>query len=239
LYFLIDKEEKKLPEYFEIYGFKEGEGYEIDTLETGDIVEENKGLGVERKTIADFWESIKDGRLHKQCLRMLDQFPNPYVFVTGYMRKLETFVNPNTQKNAVHPALGQIASILTRYKKLDEQGAILNQMQGWGGMTDKQMVYLTISVASKLDKKPITVPRLRVNSGGLTGLDTAPVRILMSIGMQEELARSILGQFGSIKAVAEATEKDLKGVFGIGDVKASLIFDSFRLMFNGDGDLAV
>ena len=233
LHFLIDEGERRarLDRYFDDLGAS----WEYATLETGDVVEEQLGLGVERKSVSDLWQSIKDGRVEKQALRLLDQFTNPFIFVTGYFQKLERFYNKRTGLTASTPTLGMIASLLTRYVKRDEEGRVTKRIGLFGGVSNKHMVNLVVETAVRLDDDPIVVPRMRFHK---KGVELAPVRMLMAVGMEEDTARKILSHFGSIEAVYQASEQELTQVRGIGPVKASYIFDAFRVKFDGMGQPA-
>ena len=52
----------------------------ILTLPVGDIVYEEKGICIERKTLTDFVNSVKSGHLYKQLLQM-QQFKHPHLFI--------------------------------------------------------------------------------------------------------------------------------------------------------------
>lgn len=209
---------------------KEGEDtYEVATLATGDIVCEEVSLGIERKTVDDLWQSIKDGRLEKQCLRMLHEFDVPIVIITsrtGSMRKLESFVNPYSGATAMRPTIGMLASLISRYVLKDDDGKVYKRIQLVPGLTDKSLVVFTIAIAHKLTKSPITVAKTRHRS---TTLEDAPLRMLMGIpNVNVKIASAVLEMFDSVREVANATEKKLQSVSGVGGVKASMIYDSFN-----------
>lgn len=54
----------------------------VKLLDCGDFVWVDEGICIERKAIADFAQSVKEGRLKHQLLRM-QGYPHPYVFISG------------------------------------------------------------------------------------------------------------------------------------------------------------
>jgi len=239
-HYLIDEQEPKhIKKLFQmegavpvnsVKGEYKGDTYEVVTLETGDIVVEEVSLGVERKSVDDFWQSVKDGRLEKQCLRMLDTFDHCFVMISsrsGGLRRLEQFKWKG--RTAVRPALGMIASVVSRYVKKDSDGNVIKRIQVLSGITDKMLVVLTMRIAEKLKKHPISVRRVRHKS---TTLEEAPLRMLMGIpGMSTKSAKNVLARFGSIESILEASEDELKSVDKVGDIKASYIYDALRLVY--------
>ena len=59
-------------------------------MESGDyawVIDGEKKIVIERKSVADFINSVRDGRLETQ-LTNLEQFDEPYLFIHGNFKSL-------------------------------------------------------------------------------------------------------------------------------------------------------
>ncbi len=65
---------------------------EVKMLDCGDFVWQDEGICIERKAIADFAQSVKEGRLKHQLLRM-QGYPHPYVFISGPIEDIVIYSN--------------------------------------------------------------------------------------------------------------------------------------------------
>lgn len=63
---------------------KRGVETEIKLLNCGDFVWVDEGICIERKAHQDFANSVKEGRIKHQLLRM-QGYPHPYVFISGQL----------------------------------------------------------------------------------------------------------------------------------------------------------
>ena len=63
-------------------------------LITGDFVCED--VCIERKEIGDFASSIIDGRVFRQCERMLKEFAHPYLVIHGRITEIWSKINPHS-----------------------------------------------------------------------------------------------------------------------------------------------
>lgn len=65
---------------------KEGIKYRVEYLPVGDFFYEKKGIVIERKTYADFVNSMRGGHLQKQLMQM-QQFENRFLIISGDVRQ--------------------------------------------------------------------------------------------------------------------------------------------------------
>jgi len=66
---------------------KRGIETEVKLLECGDFVWVDTGICIERKAHQDFANSIREGRIVHQLLRM-QGYPNPYLFISGALEDI-------------------------------------------------------------------------------------------------------------------------------------------------------
>ncbi|MDD5253700.1 MAG: ERCC4 domain-containing protein [Candidatus Nanoarchaeia archaeon] len=78
---------------------------ELKQLEVADYILSNK-IGIERKTVKDFVDSIVDQRLMKQMVSLKDKFEKPLLIIEGTENIYEV---RNVHKNAIQGALSSIA----------------------------------------------------------------------------------------------------------------------------------
>jgi len=245
VHFLIDTgEPRKIEQTFRAEGCRKvGEGgdpkhtYEICVCQVGDIVCEEVSLGVERKTVGDFWNSLTGGgHLQSQALDLINTFEHSFIMISDTargrgLRRLEGFVNPVNGQVAIRPALAMMASLVSRYVKKDEEGNVIKGVQLIPGLTDKMLVVLTIAIAEKLPKDPITIARTRRKR---VNVEDAPLQILMGIpGVDKHRAGLLLDEFGSVANLAKYDEGEIEKIKGIGPVTASLVYDGLH---KGDPD---
>lgn len=128
------REPKELDEIF----LDEGAIPNRKVLGVGDVVVEDKGFCVERKTMSDLVGSIRGGHIQKQALNM-QIYRNRYVIVVGSLRDYAK----NDPSWSVNHHMGVLASLSARYR--------VNVLQV---RNDIQFVKLVIKLLEKLDKDP-------------------------------------------------------------------------------------
>ncbi len=171
----------------------------LEMLGTADYILSGRA-GVEFKTVTDFVESLIDGRLLAQLKDLKRNFERPLILVEGTE---DMYAVRNIHPNALRGMLATITvsyGIPILYSKNSQESAelilaIARREQEEG---PKDFSY-------HADKKPIT----------LTEQQEYLVSCLPSVGSQ--LAKSLLQHFGSIRAVINATEEELKQVGGVGE----------------------
>jgi Fanconi anemia group M protein len=175
-------------------------------LDIGDYIL-SKDVCVERKTIEDFVNSMIDGRLFSQLNSLRQNYSKPLVILEGSMTEL--FTLRNIHKNSILGALTSIA--------LDYQVPILNSKDS---KETAEMLYVIAKREQKNNNKEV---RIRVGRKGLTLSEQQRFIVEGFPSVGPTLAKSMLEKFGSIKNIADATEKDLQEVENLGKKKARLI----------------
>ncbi|MDO8538414.1 MAG: ERCC4 domain-containing protein, partial [archaeon] len=187
----------------------------VKQLDIGDFVLADQ-IGVERKTVSDFLQSMIDGRLFNQLISLAANYERPLIILEGDMQELYSLrnIHPNAIK-------GAMASIALNYRIPIIFTKDLNETVEW--------LYL-IAKREQLGKdKDI---RLRVGRKAVTEkeLQQFIVESLPSVG--PTLAKNLLKHFGSVKKVFNASEKQLVKVEKIGEKKAKEIRKIVDAQFN-------
>lgn len=181
---------------------------EPQQLDVGDYVLSSR-IGVERKNVDDFLESLIDGKLFKQMAQLRDAYSRPVLILEGE--------NLLTKRNINHNAIfGSLASITVDFgipilttKDAMETADLLNVMAKREQKEDKK------EVAVRGEKTRMSIrERQQFIVEGLPNVSAV-------------LAKRLLARFGSIKDIANATEEELIEVKGIGKGIAS---DIIRLL---------
>ncbi len=171
-------------------------------LNVGDFILSDR-IVVERKTRADFENSIIDGRLFDQAARMSAQFAKPILVVEG--ESFEGRINR-------HAILGAIASLM-----LD------HNLQIFFTLDQERTAEFIFALAKReqlADKRPV---RMRGDKRASTMAQQQQLIVegLPNVGPQ--FARALLEQFGTVEKVMKANEKQLMKVKRMGPAKARLI----------------
>ena len=190
-----------------------GVDLEVRRLAPGDYV--LGPIGIERKTLTDFFNSLIRKRLFEQVQRLRDAYPQPLVILEGDLSEISTFKHPQS-------VLGALLAIETK-----ERVPILTT-------ADKEQTALLLSILWKGQEKGAPEYGLRHKPKALSlgQRQRFLVEGLPSIG--ETLARSLLERFGSVRAVFDASEEDLRKVPKIGEVKAAEIVRLVTAPYEGE-----
>lgn len=159
-------------------------------------------VGIERKTLYDFFNSLVRKRLFEQVQRLRDAYPQPLVILEGDLAEISTFKHPQS-------VLGALLAL-----EISERVPVLTT-------ADKDQTALLLSVLWKRQEKGASEYGLRHKPKTMT-LDQRQrflIEGLPSVG--DTLARNLLERFGSVRSVFNASEDELKRVSKIGDVKAA------------------
>ena len=179
-----------------------GLNVEPGQLAVGDYVLSSR-IGVERKNVDDFLESLIGGKLFKQVARLRDAYSRPLLIIEGE--------NLLTKRNISHNAIfGSLASISVDYgvsvlttKDASETADLLHVIARREQREDKK------SVAVRGEKTMMSLmERQQFLVEGLPNVSAV-------------LAKRLLSHFGSIRDIANATEEELIGVKGVGKNIAS------------------
>jgi Fanconi anemia group M protein len=190
-----------------------GVDLEVRRLAPGDYV--LGPVGIERKTLTDFFNSLIRKRLFEQVQRLRDAYPQPLVILEGDLSEISTFKHPQS-------VLGAFLAIETK-----ERVPILTT-------ADKEQTALLLSILWKGQDKGAPEYGLRHKPKALSlgQRQRFLVEGLPSIG--ETLARNLLERFGSVRAVFDASEDDLRKVPKIGEVKAAEIVRLLTSPYEGE-----
>ena len=179
-----------------------GVDFEVKKIAPGDYV--LGPVGIERKSLSDFFSSLVKKRLFEQVQRLRDAYPQPLVILEGDLAEISTFRHPQS-------ILGALLALETT-----ERVPVLTT-------ADKDQTALLLSVLWKKQDKAAAEYGLRHKPKGLT-LEQRQRFILEGLpSVGETLARNLLEHFGSVYAVFTASEEELKKVAKIGDGKAAEI----------------
>lgn len=190
-----------------------GVDFEIRKIAPGDYV--LGPVGIERKTLTDFFSSMVKKRLFEQVQRLRDAYPQPLVILEGDLAEISTFRHPQA-------ILGALLSIETT-----ERVPILTT-------ADKDQTALLLSVLWKRQDKGAAEYGLRHKPKGLTLEQRQRFLVEGLPNVGETLARNLMEHFGSVQAVFTASEEELRKVAKIGDVKAAEISKIVRAPYAGE-----
>jgi len=178
----------------------------IKQMDVGDFVLTDS-IVVERKTVEDFIESMLDGRLFHQLVKMNSNYESPLLLVEGNPDEL--FSVRNIHRNAI---IGALTSIALNYRV-----PVLFTKD-----TQETAEYLYVTAKREQLGKDKDV-RLRLGRKGLT-LGEQQRYIVESLPLiGPTMAKNLLGKFGSVKAILNADEKELQDMDLIGEKKAKQI----------------
>src|SRR5712691_11014666 len=181
---------------------KLGVDVEVRKIAPGDYV--LGPIGVERKALYDFFNSLVRKRLFEQVRRLREAYPQPLVILEGDLAEISTFKHPQA-------ILGALLAL-----EVGERVPVLTT-------ADKDQTALLLSILWKRQEKGAAEYGLRhkPKTSTVEQRQRFLVEGLPSIG--ETLARNLLDRFGSVRAVFNASEDELKRVPKIGDLKAAEI----------------
>lgn len=188
---------------------------EPQQLDVGDYVLSSR-IGVERKNVEDFLESLIDGKLFKQMAQLRDAYSRPILILEGE--------NLLTKRNINHNAIfGSLASISVDFgipvlttKDANETADLLKVIAQREQRDDKK------AVAVRGEKTQMSIrERQQFIIEGLPNVSAV-------------LAKRLLKHFGSVKDIANATEEELLDVKGIGTNIASDILKLLNAIYLED-----
>ena len=181
---------------------------EPSQLDVGDYIVSSR-IGVERKNVDDFLDSLINGNLFKQMSRLKESYSRPVLILEGE----NIFTKRNINQNAIFGSLASITidfgiPVLTT-KNEKETADLLGVMAKREQKTDKK------SIIIRGDKPQMSlIEQQRYLVEGLPNVSAV-------------LAKRLLNHFGSIRDIANASIDELKQVHGIGEHIASDIVNLF------------
>lgn len=161
-------------------------------------------VGIERKTTKDFVVSIIDKRLHKQAKELVENFRKPVIILEG-----EDLYSSLIHPNAIRGALASLAvdfgiPIIPTRSKEDTAAMIAR-------IAIREQIHERPEIQIRTERKPLTLYEQKLYI----------IESLPNIG--PVTAKKLLEEFGSVKAIINASETDLKKVEGIGNKIAESI----------------
>ena len=190
-----------------------GVSIEVQKIAPGDYV--LGPVGIERKTLTDFFNSLVRKRLFEQVQRLREAYPQPLLLLEGDLTELSTFKHPQS-------FLGALLAI-----ELKERVPILTT-------ADKEQTALVLKVLWKSQDKgaPEYGLRHKPKTLSLGQRQRFLVEGLPSIG--ETLARNLLERFGTVRAVFDASAEELDHTPKIGAGKAAEIVRLVNAAYEGE-----
>jgi ERCC4-related helicase len=179
-----------------------GVSIEPQQLDIGDYVLSSR-IGVERKDVNDFLESLIDGKLFKQIAQLRNNYSRPILILEGE--------NLLTKRNISHNAIfGSLASITVDYG--------IPILTTKDGLETADLLNIIARREQREEKKAVAVrgekPQMSIKERQQFIVEGLP-------NVSVVIAKRLLLHFGSIRDIANATEEELMKIRGIGKNIAS------------------
>ncbi len=174
-------------------------------IETKDLNNNIITVGIEKKTINDFLNSIIDKRLINQIINLKKNFDIPLLVIEGTENIYEL---RNFHPNSIR---GMMASIA-----IDFQTPILHTRN------HRDTANLLAIIAKRLEK-PRSLPSLLKKRKQPTIKEQQEFLIESLPGIGPQISKNLLKNFGTIKSLVNASEEELTKVEKIGKIKAKQI----------------
>ncbi len=195
----------------------EGMGAKVErrVLEVGDFLCSAR-LAIERKTRADFEQSVIDGRLFSQLPNLVSNYGRVVVIVEGLS---------DDERLSRDSLLGAYSSIMADF------GASLIFTRDKAGTAE--LVFHLAKHEQLAKKQPM---RIYAKRKTFTPSQSARAIVESLPMVGPKLAKSLLRHFGSVEALAHASERDISEVPGIGKKRAKVIKAILSYPYNEDED---
>jgi ERCC4-related helicase len=181
----------------------------IMRLESGDYAIGNRIL-VERKRARDFVDTLVDRDLFGQLKELAAQAMRPVLIIEGGDLYTQRDIHPNALRGTL-AAIAIDLGIAVFHSRDEEDTAQL----------------LTVIARREVERGDRT-PRLPLRKAFQSSQEEMEMIIASFPEIGVKNARLLLGEFGSIRAIIDATEEELAQVRGIGEKKAHRIFELSR-----------
>ncbi|MBR9679602.1 MAG: DEAD/DEAH box helicase [Candidatus Altiarchaeota archaeon] len=174
----------------------------IKRITIGDFVISDR-MVVERKTAADFVNSIVDGRLFQQLAELKEAYDKPVILIEGYNLFGHRAVHPNAIR-------GALASLISNW----EIPVVFT--------ASPEDTARFLEALSKREHGEARKPSIKMAKAAT--LDKMQERLVASLpGINLTLVRRLFDKFGSPASVFAASIDELKSVEGVGAKKAEKI----------------
>ncbi|MFE3845831.1 DEAD/DEAH box helicase [Thermoplasmatota archaeon] len=190
-----------------------GISIESQQLAVGDYILSSR-IGVERKNVDDFLNSLINGKLFSQISKLRDAYSRPMLIIEG-----EGLL---TKRNIKHNAIfGSLVSIMIDY------GIPIFTTKD--DIETANILSLAAKREQKKDKKSVSI------RGEKTSMSIQEQQQFIVEGLPNVssiLAKRLLSKFGSIKSIINATENELQDVNGVGKNIALKIIEILNSEFD-------
>jgi Fanconi anemia group M protein len=186
-----------------------------ETLSVADYVVSDR-VAIERKTTEDFENSLRDGRLFTQLKALRDAYLVPVLLVEGGLAAAHLSVE--SIYGAVASVVADLRISIFFTKDAAETARILS------ALARREQVQ---------ERRPVSI---RHGKGTMTDDDRLRFLVEGLPDISAVLARRLLAEFGTVQAIANATEEELRRVEGIGRQRAQSIAAILRRRFGDAGD---
>ncbi|MCL4390610.1 MAG: ERCC4 domain-containing protein [Candidatus Micrarchaeaceae archaeon] len=176
----------------------------IKTIAVGDYIISDR-VGVERKTVSDFENSLMNGRMFEQLTRLKGAYERPILLIEG---SREDF---RLKQNVV------LGAIISMY--IDDNLQVLLS-EGIDDTAD-----MLFSLAKHEQSERTRMPSLKGGAHAYTDSEYQEYIVGNIPGVGPKLAKALLSHFGSISNIANSDIEDLLKIDKIGKVKAQRILD--------------
>ncbi|RLI97867.1 MAG: hypothetical protein DRO99_02250 [Candidatus Aenigmatarchaeota archaeon] len=186
-------------------------------LDVADYVVSDR-IGIERKTVPDFLNSLADQRIFDQLRRLSASYEKPLLMLEGEPKQL--YRERRMHENAIRGALSSVAldygiPIIWTENAKETAGMIhrIADREQNGGRREPRI---------RACKRTMDLPRMQeFLVAGLPAINT-------------RLSKRLLSHFKTPRNVFSATEETLMCVEGIGREKVRKIFDLLNCEYSGD-----
>jgi DNA excision repair protein ERCC-4 len=179
-----------------------GVAFEVQKIAPGDYV--LGPVGIERKALFDFFNSLVQKRLFEQVQRLRESYPQPLVILEGDLAEVSELKNPSS-------FLGALLAL-----ELWERVPVLTT-------ADKDQTALVLSILWKRQDKGAPEYGLRHKPKTLSVEQRQRFLVEGLPNVGDTLARNLLERFGTVRAVFNASSTELERVPKIGSVRAAEI----------------
>jgi ERCC4-related helicase/ERCC4-type nuclease len=186
----------------------------LKKLDVADYIVSND-VAIEYKTVEDFVDSILDGRLISQLIELKRNFTKPLILIEG---ENDIYSIRNIHPNAINGMLSTIAvnfRIPLLFTKNSKESA--------------NLIY-TLAKREQIDSTKDFNPHTEKK---ITNVRESQEYIISSIpNIGPNVGKSLLREFGTIKKIINADEKDLQKVPKIGKKKSEELYSLFNHDYN-------
>jgi len=180
-----------------------GINLKLEQLAVADYVISNR-VGIERKTAQDFNDSLKDGRLFNELIKLKDNFARPILILEG-----DPFLNSNINENALY---GAITSIILNlgimiYKTKDSTETAIFLYQ----LAKKEQSEFKSKIKLRFDKAPIEISHLlEYIVAGIPSVNSLRAKnLLRELKTLRNIVNSDIGDLMKVENIGKKIAQDI------------------------------